>query len=77
MVFTPFAVTLEILLWLGKATHKMSAAFKVPKSIVASIIPKWKKFGTTRTLPRANRLTTEQSGKKGLGKRGDQEPGVQ
>ncbi len=32
-----------------------SAAFKVPKSTVASIILKWKMFGTTRTLPRAGR----------------------
>ncbi len=33
----------------------MSAALKVPKSTVASIILKWKTFGTTRTLPRAGR----------------------
>jgi hypothetical protein len=26
---------------------------KVPKNTVASIILKWKKFGTTKTLPRA------------------------
>ena len=31
----------------------MSAALKVPKNTVASIILKWKKFGTTKTLPRA------------------------
>ncbi len=31
----------------------MSAALKVPKSTVASIILKWKTLGTTRTLPRA------------------------
>ncbi len=31
----------------------MSAALTVPKSTVASIILKWKTFGTTRTLPRA------------------------
>ena len=30
----------------------MSAALKVPKNTVASIILKWKKFGTTKTLPR-------------------------
>ncbi len=36
--------------------QKMSAALKVPKSTVASIILKWKTFGTTRTLPRAGRL---------------------
>ena len=33
--------------------QKMSAALKVPKNTVASIILKWKKFGTTKTLPRA------------------------
>ena len=32
----------------------MSAALKVPKNIVASIILKWK-FGTTENLPRAGR----------------------
>ncbi len=36
--------------------QKNSAALKVPKSTVASIILKWKTFGTTRTLPRAGRL---------------------
>ncbi len=40
---------------LAKVTKKMSAALKVPKSTVASIILKWKMFGTTRTLPRAGR----------------------
>ncbi len=39
---------------LGKATN-ISSSMKVPKSTVASIILKWKKFGTTRTLPRAGR----------------------
>jgi hypothetical protein len=29
---------------------------KVPKNTVASIIPKWKEFGNTKTLPRAGRL---------------------
>ena len=33
----------------------MSAALKVPNNTVASIILKWKKFGTTKTLPRAGR----------------------
>ena len=32
-----------------------SAALKAPKNIVASIILKLKKFGTTKTLPRAGR----------------------
>uniref|UniRef100_A0AAZ3RC25 Sleeping Beauty transposase HTH domain-containing protein n=1 Tax=Oncorhynchus tshawytscha TaxID=74940 RepID=A0AAZ3RC25_ONCTS len=34
----------------GEGFRKMSAAFKVPKNIL-----KWKKFGTTKTLPRAVR----------------------
>ena len=33
----------------------ISATLKVPKTTVASIIIKWKKFGTTKTLPRAGR----------------------
>ena len=41
----------------------MSAALKIPKNTVASIILKWKKFGTIKTLPRAS-----------LGQGGDQEP---
>ena len=40
----------------GYGYQKMSVAFKVPKSTVASIILKWKRFGTTKTLPRASRL---------------------
>jgi hypothetical protein len=43
-----------------------SAALKDPKNTVASIILKWKKFGTTETLP------IEQE--KGFGQGGDQEP---
>ncbi len=39
----------------GQGYKTMSAALKVPKSTVASIILKWKTFGTTRTLPRAGR----------------------
>ena len=35
--------------------QKISAALKVPKNTVASIVLKWKKFGTTKTLPRAGR----------------------
>jgi len=37
----------------GQGYKKISAALKVPKSTVASIILKWKTFGMTRTLPRA------------------------
>ena len=53
----------------------MSAAMKVPKNTVASIILKWKKFRTTKTLPRAGRpakLTNR--GEKCLGQGDDQEP---
>ena len=39
----------------GEGYQKMSAALKVPKNTVASIILKLKKFGTTKTLPRAVR----------------------
>ena len=39
----------------GEGYRKMSAALKVPMSTLASIIRKWKKFRTTRTLPRAGR----------------------
>ena len=33
--------------------QKISAALKLSKNTVASVILKWKKFGTTKTLPRA------------------------
>ncbi len=39
----------------GHGYKNISAALKVPKSTVASIILKWKMFGMTRTLPRAGR----------------------
>jgi hypothetical protein len=35
--------------------QKMSAALNVPNNTMTSIILKWKKFGTTKTLPRAVR----------------------
>ncbi|KAG2462042.1 TC1A transposase, partial [Polypterus senegalus] len=41
----------------GEGYRKISAALKVPMSTVASIICKWKKFETTRTLPRAGWLS--------------------
>ncbi|XDV37333.1 hypothetical protein PO909_006945 [Leuciscus waleckii] len=53
----------------GHGYKKMSAALKVPKSTVASIILKWKTFGTTRTLPRA-----KLSGERSHGERGKEEP---
>jgi hypothetical protein len=34
----------------GEGYQKTSAVLKVPKNTVASIILKWKKFGTTTTL---------------------------
>ena len=34
----------------------MSAALKVPKNTVVSIILKWKMFGTTKTLPGAGSM---------------------
>uniref|UniRef100_A0AAZ3Q4H1 Sleeping Beauty transposase HTH domain-containing protein n=1 Tax=Oncorhynchus tshawytscha TaxID=74940 RepID=A0AAZ3Q4H1_ONCTS len=37
----------------GEGYQKMSAALKVLKNTVASIILIWKKFGTTKNLPRA------------------------
>ena len=39
----------------GEGYHNISAALKVPKNTVDSILLKWKKFGTTGTLPRAGR----------------------
>ncbi|KAI3374191.1 hypothetical protein L3Q82_006043 [Scortum barcoo] len=59
----------------GQGYKRISAALKLPKSTVASIILKWKKFGTTRTLPRPGRSSqTEQSWEKSLGERGKEEP---
>ena len=37
----------------GEGYQNISAALKVSKNTVASIIPKWKKLRTTKTLPRA------------------------
>jgi hypothetical protein len=36
--------------------QNISAALKVPKNTVASIILKWKRFGSNKTLSRAGRL---------------------
>ena len=36
--------------------QNISAALKVPTNTAASIILKWKNFGTTKTLPRASCL---------------------
>ena len=37
----------------GEGYQNISAALNVPKNTVTSIILKWQKFGTTKTLPRA------------------------
>ena len=37
----------------GEGYQRISAVLNVPKNTVASIILKWKKFGTTKTLQRA------------------------
>uniref|UniRef100_A0AAQ4Q2V2 Transposase Tc1-like domain-containing protein n=1 Tax=Gasterosteus aculeatus aculeatus TaxID=481459 RepID=A0AAQ4Q2V2_GASAC len=39
----------------GEGYRQISAALKVPMSSVASLIRKWRNFGTTRTLPRVGR----------------------
>ena len=39
----------------GEGYQNIYTALKVPKNTVASIILKWKKFGTTKALPRAGR----------------------
>ena len=41
----------------GEGYQNISAALKVPKNTVASITPKQKKFGATKTLPRAGHPT--------------------
>ncbi|XP_070983813.1 uncharacterized protein, partial [Oncorhynchus clarkii lewisi] len=41
----------------ASALQAMSAVLKVPKNTVASIILKWMMFGTTKTLPRGDRLS--------------------
>lgn len=55
---------------LEKATKKCT--LETPKSTVAFIIFKWKKFGTARTLPTAGRL--DKLSWKSFSKRGEQEP---
>ena len=39
----------------GERYQKMSAALKIPKITLASIILKWMKFGTSKTLPTVGR----------------------
>jgi hypothetical protein len=52
----------------------ISAELKVPKNTVASITLKWKNLEPPRLFLELTYGQTEQSGKKGLGQRGDQEP---
>ena len=59
----------------GEGYHKLSAALKFPKNTVSSIILKWKKFGITKTLPRACcPAKLSKIGEKSFGQGGDQEP---
>jgi hypothetical protein len=56
----------EAQIWEGY--QKMYAAWKVPKTTVVSLILKWKKSGTTKTLPRTGRLAKLSNwGENGLG----------
>jgi hypothetical protein len=58
----------------GEGYQNISAALKVPKNTVASIILKWMN-GTTKTHPRVGHQTKlRQSGQKVLGQGCDQEP---
>uniref|UniRef100_A0AAZ3PD23 Sleeping Beauty transposase HTH domain-containing protein n=1 Tax=Oncorhynchus tshawytscha TaxID=74940 RepID=A0AAZ3PD23_ONCTS len=57
----------------GEGYQNIYAALKIPKNTVASIILTWKKFGTTKTLPRVGRpAKLSNRGRRGQG--GDQEP---
>ena len=54
---------------------KIYAPLKVPKNTAASIILKWRKIGTIKTLPRAVLPgQTEQLEERGLGQGDDKEP---
>ena len=59
----------------GEGYQKMSATLKVPKNTVASIFLKWKKFGTTKSLPRAGRQAKLSNwGRRSLGQGNDRVP---
>jgi hypothetical protein len=59
----------------GERYPNIPVALKVSKNTVASTILKWIKFGTTKTLPRADILAKlRNQWEKGLGQGGDQEP---
>ena len=46
----------------GEGYQNISAALTVPKNTVASLVLHWKKFGTTKTLPRAGHLAKLSNG---------------
>ena len=51
----------------GEGYQNISSALQVPKNTVASIILKWKKFGSTKTHPRAGRpAKLSNQGRRGL-----------
>ena len=59
----------------GEGYKQLSAALKVPNNSVASIILKWQKFVSTKTLPRAGcTAKLSNQGEKGLCQGGNQEP---
>ena len=49
----------------GDGYQNISVALNVPKNTMASIILKWKKFGTTKTLLRAGRMAKVSNGGEG------------
>ncbi|XP_060776462.1 uncharacterized protein LOC132885949 [Neoarius graeffei] len=61
----------------GEGYRKIAAALQVPKSTVATIIRKWKKFGTTKNPPRPGRLAKLSDwGKQALAKEVSRNPRV-
>ena len=61
----------------GVGAMKRSAALKVPKNTVASIMLKWKKFGTTKTPPRAgHQAKLSNRGRRALLREGTKNPMV-
>ena len=61
----------------GEGYQNISAAMNVPKNTVASIILQWKRFGTTKTLPRAGLPSKLSTREKGLDQGSDIEPSVE
>ena len=59
----------------GERDQNISAALKVPKNTVASVILKWKKFGTIKTLIRAGRQAKlSNRGRRALVREGTKNP---